>query len=759
MTTIQRISRLIHPSVLRDFTWPAELPNFGRWNLIYGWNGSGKTTLSRIFRHLENQTQPMHGRVSLRVDGREVEGDEFPNTSIPIRVFNRDFINESVFPVGDADVPPIYVLGRDSVQKQQEIGRLREQVLQYQSNLDDARTDRRQVEGELDRHCTFRGRNVKESLRVSGPGAYNNFDKADYRRRADEMISADNQSEFILDDATLQRLASLHRETIKPKVRPIPYRFPRLTDSREAVAAVCRSTVTAFVISALEDDPSLSSWVHSGLKLHQDRDSSVCLFCEQSLPTTRFSALEAHFSTEYDQFSRRIDGLITDLTAISKQAREVDIPHSAALYEGLRDDFDSATRALKQELDGVQAFVDILVRALEQKRHKPFTSVNVDVAVPNLEEGSIERLNSLIQEHNASCDDFQSKTSEARRRLADSMVAETLDEYRSLVVRLSRAECAIEPIETELGRVRAEIARLEREIIEHRQPADELNTDLHKYLGHNELTLEIKDTGYRLVRHGAPAHNLSDGERTAIALLYFLKSLVDRRFKIDEGIVILDDPISSLDANSLYLAFGHIRERTQEVAQLFVFTHNFTFFRQVRNWFGYHNRGRGRDPERLPAHFYMLDRVPAADPRCTTLQRLDPMLEQHESEYHFLFSCIYREARADLPSDLERAYFFPNVARRLLEMFLAFRRPETSGDLWQTLKTVRLDEAKKTRIYRFVQTYSHGLAIGEPEHDPSILGEWRSVLSELLELIEAEDNAHFTSMVDVVTRASEDAAG
>lgn len=52
MTLITKINRLRHPGVLRDFTWPADLPSFGRYNLIYGWNGSGKTTLSNLFRAL-----------------------------------------------------------------------------------------------------------------------------------------------------------------------------------------------------------------------------------------------------------------------------------------------------------------------------------------------------------------------------------------------------------------------------------------------------------------------------------------------------------------------------------------------------------------------------------------------------------------------------------------------------------------------------------------------------------------------------------
>ena len=218
--------------------------------------------------------------------------------------------------------------------------------------------------------------------------------------------------------------------------------------------------------------------------------------------------------------------------------------------------------------------------------------------------------------------------------------------------------------------------------------------------------------------------------------------------------MVLDDPVSSLDANALYLAFGYIRQRTQDAGQLFLLTHNFTLFRQVRNWFHHLPGQRKKDINQRPARFYMLDRVVDADPRRTALQRLDPLLERYESEYHYLFAYVHREAEAP-HAGLERAYVLPNIARRLLEMFLAFRRPENAGELWQKLKDIEFDEAKKVRVLRFLHTHSHGDTIGEPEHDPSVLGEARSVLADVMQLIESQDPEHFKAMVEVVKLGNE----
>ena len=61
------ISRVRDHGVFHDFAWPADLPNFGHNNLIYGWNGSGKTTLSRLFRALETRTVLACGLVTISI--------------------------------------------------------------------------------------------------------------------------------------------------------------------------------------------------------------------------------------------------------------------------------------------------------------------------------------------------------------------------------------------------------------------------------------------------------------------------------------------------------------------------------------------------------------------------------------------------------------------------------------------------------------------------------------------------------------------
>jgi wobble nucleotide-excising tRNase len=359
----------------------------------------------------------------------------------------------------------------------------------------------------------------------------------------------------------------------------------------------------------------------------------------------------------------------------------------------------------------VKNYLDVLARSLEQKRDRVFEACIMEssVAKPDcsISNPLILEINELIRQHNQQTDDFEGSVREARMRLEEHYVDEAYEEF-------SAKEKVAEHLSSELRKLRPaavpiqeEIARLERNIVEHRQPAEELNRELASYLGRNDLQLEVSETGYTLVRETQPATNLSEGEKTAFAFLYFLKGLQDKGFDLSKGIVVIDDPVSSLDSNSLFSAFGFMKERAKDAGQLFIFTHSFGFFRQVKNWFNHLENQKKKDFSKRPARFYMLDPVHDGTMRKSTLKALDPLLHEYESEYHYLFKKLYEEAQVDKKSSLAVYYGLPNMARRLLEAFLAFRYPSLAGNLIKQIEQVRFEPARKARLLRF---YAHTLS-------------------------------------------------
>lgn len=756
MTLVTKISRLRHPGVLRDFSWPADLPIFGRYNLVYGWNGSGKTTLSNLFRALELRRQP-EGEVTLATGNTTIAGNEFAQANLPVRVFNRDFVAANVFPVGGGEVPPIFVLGEESAEKQAQVEQLKEEKASAQSTIDAAKPEKAKAEKALDKHCVDRATIIRETLRSSGDNPYNNYDKARYKRRVATMQSADDKANHLLSDDERERLISQSKATPKDPVREVQIRLPDLQRLTNTTRQLLQKSVVSSAIDALKADPKLSAWTRDGLGLHQQRDADHCLFCEQPLPDGRMAALEAHFSTEYEQMLRQLDTQISELEAGSRTLNQLSLPNRAELYEDLITDFDQAKTQLDTSATAITDYLATLAAALKDKKQKLFETQSLEVAVPDVQQSVIDGINAIVRRHNQTCADFEGHVRTAREELEADSVANSLDEYQSLADAVQAQETAINEAGSLSLKLAGDISRLEREIVEHRQPAEELNQDLHSYLGHAELQLDVRDTGYTIARNGTLARSLSEGEMTAIALLYFLKTLKDRRFEMDQGLVVLDDPVSSLDANALFMAFGFIRRCVDEASQILILTHNFAMFRQVRNWFHHLPGQNKKDVTKRPARFYMLDCSLTDQGRRSCIAPLDPLLEQFESEYHYLFARVYRRTQANAAGGLEANYIFPNMARRLLETFLAFRRPQHAGELRQKLQGIDFDETTKLRILRFLHTHSHADAIVDPEHDPSALGEAHAVLTDLLALIQHEDAAHYDAMVALVAPPVEEA--
>jgi wobble nucleotide-excising tRNase len=589
---------------------------------------------------------------------------------------------------------------------------------------------------------------MKEVLRLPGASGYSNYDKADFKKRAEKMIKAGDAANWRLTDAARGTLLSQYRAKPRPPLELIAYSAPDLHGLIADVSSCLETTVVARVIQRLFQDPELATWTHKGLELHRERASSECLFCGQLVPAERLAALDAHFSTEYDQLVADIDALIKRLEETSRSAASVAIPNRAQLYDDLGTEFDLARVAFVGFLESVKACCTELVAALREKKAHVFKREECGVAALNTASG-LDRLNAVLERHNRMSADFASVVKMAGEQLEADEVSRILTDYRRLVASKVTAETALQRSRDENAGMLQMIRSIEAEITEYRRPAEELNADLQAYLGHGELKLEASETGYSIRRAGEPARNLSEGECTAIALLYFLKALSDRRFELANGIVVIDDPVSSLDSNAIFLAFSYIRSRGQDAGQLFLLTHDFTLFREARNWLD--NLPK---PAKKAVRFYMLDCCYGDTGRFASILPLDPMLRNHGSEYDYLFARVYRAANASAQIPLGAAYVLPNIARRLLESFVAFHKPGAKSTLWKALTTMQMEESKRLRLYRFLNAYSHDAAVPDVGHDPTVLKEAQPVLQDLMELIKAEDPSHFTGMEELVLAAN-----
>jgi len=757
---LSRLRRINNYRVFRDCTWPTDLHEFGQFNAIYGWNGAGKTTLAALLRHLQTRTSPAEGTVEFEFDGRtRVSGSDLPTaTNLPaVRVFDRSFV-ENALARSQSGMNNIYYVGQDSAEKQGEAARLRAELETARKEAADKARGSREAEANIDRFCIEAAKKIKELL--LGSASHATYNKARFKQ-AVERLDEESARAGLLSDEQKSELQRQRRALPKPSIEAVTAPTFDIQALAQRTEAILIESVVSQVIAELAADPIVAHWVQLGLQLHDgEHDRSRCLFCTQPLTETRWSKLEAHFNDEFTRFQRRLGDLQVELGRARNSCENANFPDSARFYDHLTAKAHEAISAVRVLLGHGSRRLDVLLEVVKEKAANPFQPQ----VLPNLHEAdaptkqclddAFQVVNAVIGEHESTTRDFEALITEACNALETCAVAEAYSEFVRLKaeeVRLAGEARTAAGVPTDLER---RIQELEREIVEHRRPAEELNAELRAYLGRDELQFEVHESGYVLVRAGAPVKNLSEGERTTIGFLYFLKSLQDKDFDVSSGIVVIDDPVSSLDANGLFSAFAYMKERTKNCGQLFILTHNFPFFRQVRNWFHHMPGQKKADMSKHPARFFLVKTEvdEATGVRRGSVGPIDPLLEQYESEYHYLFKLVYVVAKKVGPGEsLEDYYGMPNIARRLLESFLAFRYPGRAHELHDVLQNVPFDADRKTRILRFLHTYSHADQIAEPEHDPHLLSATPQVLGDVLDLIKQEDPTHFASMSDLVS--------
>lgn len=245
--------------------------------------------------------------------------------------------------------------------------------------------------------------------------------------------------------------------------------------------------------------------------------------------------------------------------------------------------------------------------------------------------------------------------------------------------------------------------------------------------------------------------------KTAIAFVYFITKLKENGNRIDNTIVVVDDPVSSFDSNHLFHAYSFLKTQCIDAKQLFVLTHNFTYFKLVRDWFTTTNRNRAQKNKPANAFFYQLD-ASSSQPRHSVLVDAADSLKNYGSEYHYIFKKLYKY-RTKVTLDRDEAFLTANLARKLLESFFSFKFPRgranvnllmDAGLVGCTVTTAELKE----KIYRFINKYSHSDVIEITEESAeNLAGESHSVLNNIFEWIEELDKKHFDEMVEVVQEA------
>ncbi len=222
-----------------------------------------------------------------------------------------------------------------------------------------------------------------------------------------------------------------------------------------------------------------------------------------------------------------------------------------------------------------------------------------------------------------------------------------------------RLKCLLEKIDNKL-----------KELNDQKRPDIEA---INSYLKALNLPKYSLDKYYRIVLNSDVLENseaemiLSGGEKTTLAFAYFLArlKLFYKKEDLKDLVVIIDDPISSLDEQRIYNTSDIVAKINQELAgealkdedkvQVFVLTHNHTFMVRLINMVGKY------------ACYFQLER----NQKQLKIVCKNEVVGYFDTFYLLLFKEVYEFAKKEkVQDDFKEAINYGNKVRILLESFL-----------------------------------------------------------------------------------------
>lgn len=791
MAKITKIDKIKNLAVFWDYAWDKSLDPFKRYNLLYGWTGSGKTALSRLFDSLESGGHEDFPDLEYQVtiDGKKYSNQDTVTTKI--RVYNSDYVERNV-KVVDGYANPIYVLGEKS---QDILNKIKKDETTLNGTPGDEsdpgkielrrRADLERTQTTKQRDSLFTQIAATISAAWSAAGATRNYRRPDAKRRFEKLTEKKLLSEdkfeacaLTLSQAVEPALKTLVVPDIQQNGKALNLKA-NLTDLDERSKTTLTTKVQKVAIDRLSENHDISDWVEKGLELHTTHNSKSCEFCQQTLPAKRLDELAKHFSDADKQLKKDIDAIDQHITRIKTAIDAVNPYDEAKLYKQFRPSyleqittFDYAKTAIKKSIDRV-------TQALNKKRTQTTESISFDADVKeeSLNE-AIAGINSVLNQHNEMTTNHEGEQNSARRKIENHYLSTIFDDIEKKGSRLSELDQEIEVLDHGDPDVDGDVGiiGLQQRIVKNlakissaHKSCEQINEKLRTFFGRDEISFEVKKNadgetiGYEIKRAGQLAKNISEGEKTAIAFAHFCIHLTEQEFSLKDGIVVVDDPISSLDSGLLFKVCAAIKKQMIVAGQIFIFTHNFDFFNHIKKWYLNDPKICGQKDEGEPdSRFLMIRNAydPNASRRIAVITDLDPMLRDYESEYHYLFKKLV-EFDKDNPetegTTLQAIYDYPTIARKLLECFLSFRIP-TQGSFYVRMlglkkinKEISAEEIEY--VYNFVNSHSHlDTKSGLVQFDPTLSVSGPDAIKLTLKLVEQADKAHFKAMSKAVTK-------
>lgn len=345
---------------------------------------------------------------------------------------------------------------------------------------------------------------------------------------------------------------------------------------------------------------SNEDWVAQGRE-YLSKDGNACPFCQQETITEEFKKqLESYFDTSYQESTETI-----------KKMKENYKDKTAGALEQL--DKIVETEQKNQQIKNTESFkriIEILRSKINgnwQKMHDKSKEMSrsFDLGSTKNEIKEIRNLidtaNQQIANHNEMIKDIKNQKEICKEQTWKFLV----NEFKSDIQKYNKKDCGLEKginnLEKQISENQEKIKELENEIRELEKNmvsikpiVNKINALLKGYGFTNfSLACTEDEKSYRIQRENGQlvGETLSEGEVTFITFLYYYhltKGSLKENDISKNKVLVIDDPISSLDSNILFIVSILVKDLMKEtmkektnIKQVIILTHNTYFYKEI----------------------------------------------------------------------------------------------------------------------------------------------------------------------------------
>ncbi len=565
-------------------------------NFIYGANGSGKTTTSSFLKNLaENGIEDKFANSKIAW---------YNNESLKIEVYNKQFKEEQF---RNSQVKGIFTLGKKTNEnlekieiKKESINKENEKKIKNEASLQVLTQKKEKEEKDFADRCweklykkneedfkeTLEGFKRKEKFKEKILKEFENdkYNQSEIVRLEElkekiEIVFGENQTELALLECNLTDFDFIENHSIW-----------------EQKVVGSGGVAIADLIKKLSNE----DWVAWGREYI--KENSICPFCQKETITEEFKKqLESYFDTNYQESTETIKEKMEDYE--SRTAGALERLDKIVETEQKNQQTKLDTENLKRIVETLKSKINGNQQKMFDKGKEMSRSFELESTKNEIKEirDLIDTANQQITNHNEIIKDTKNQkkicVEQTWKFLVNefkSDIQEYNKKYCGLEKGINNLEKAISENQEEVKRLENEIRELEKNMVSIKPIVNEINAFLKGYGFTNfSLAYTEDEKSYRIQREDGQlvGETLSEGEVTFITFLYYYhlaKGSLKENDISKNKVLVIDDPISSLDSNILFIVSVLVKDLMKEtmeektnIKQVIILTHNTYFYKEI----------------------------------------------------------------------------------------------------------------------------------------------------------------------------------